>query len=125
MLRKGWTGYAMLLTGAVVVGEVANLAQGGRLEPRTVANWVVTAVLLTGTWGYALQRPIGSTAYWRPAFWVLLVASLVPVVPAALSGSAARLLVAVLLPLVAPAFYATYLYAYRSPHLWRAREEAP
>ena len=125
MVRRAWIGYAALLTAAVVLGEVANLAQGGRPDPRTVANWVVTGVLLLATWGYALQRPIGSATYWRRVFWVLLLASLVTVVPAALAGSAARLVVAVLLPMVVPAFYAAYRYAYRSPQLWRAQEGEP
>jgi hypothetical protein len=46
-------------------------------------------------------------------------------VPAALAGSAARVVVAVLLALVAPAFYAAYRYAYRSPQVWRAGDRAP
>lgn len=124
MVRKGWVAYAAVLTTAIVVGEVANLVQGGGLDLRTLANWVVTVVLLIATWGFALQRPFGSTAYWRPAFWVMLVATLATVVPAALAGSAARIVVASLLPLVAPAFYAAYRYAYRSPQLWRAGEQA-
>lgn len=125
MIRTAWLAYAALLTGAVLLGEVGNLAQGGGLEPRTVANWVVTAVLLIATWGYALKRPIGTPAYWRPAFWVLVVATLATVIPAALAGNTARTFVALLLPLVAPAFYATYRYAYRSPQLWRDREPPP
>jgi hypothetical protein len=125
MVRKAWVAYAALFTAAIVGGEVTNLVQGGGLDLRTVGNWVVTLVLLIATWGYALQRPFGSTAYWRPAFWVVLVASLATAVPAALAGSAALLIVAALLPLVAPAFYAAYRYAYRSPQLWRTEEPAP
>lgn len=121
MIRKAWTAYAALLSAAVVTGEVANLAAGGVVDVRTVANWIVTTLLLIATWGYALQRPIGSLRYWRPASWILLGASLVTVVPAALAGPTARLMVAVLLPLVAPAFYATFRYAYRSPQVWQSR----
>ena len=118
MVKKAWTAYAALLTAAVVLGEVANLAQGGTVDVRTFANWVVTGVLLVATWGYALQRRIGAQYYWRAACWVVLLASLVTVIPAALAGEAALFMVAVLLPLVVPAFVASFLYAYRSPQVW-------
>lgn len=125
MIKKAWTGYAGLLTLAVVAGEIANLRQGATVDPRTVASWIVTGVLLVATWGYALQRPIGAIYYWRAACWVVLAASLVTLVPALLSGDAARLVVAVLLAFVLPAFVASFLYAYRSPELWRGRESEP
>jgi hypothetical protein len=118
MIRKAWTAYAVLLTAAVAIGEAANLVQGGSIDARTFANWVVTGVLLLATWGYALQRPIGAQYYWRAACWVVLVASLVTIIPAALAGTAAVIMVAVLLPLVVPAFVASFLYAYRSPQVW-------
>lgn len=121
MIKKVWTAYAALLTAAVLTGEVANLVQGGTLDARTFANWVVTGVLLLATWGYALQRPIGAPYYWRAACWVVLGASLVTVIPAALAGAAALIMVAVLLPLVVPAFVASFLYAYRSPQVWARR----
>jgi len=125
MIKKAWTAYAALLTAAVVTGEATNLAQGGTLDVRTFANWVVTGVLLLATWGYALQRAIGAQYYWRGACWVVLGATLVTIIPAALVGGAAVILVAVLLPLLAPAFVASFLYAYRSPQVWRTREPAP
>jgi hypothetical protein len=53
---------------------------------------------------------------------VLLFATLVTIVPAALSGRAAMLVVGALLPFVVPAFVAAYRYAYRSPELWPAEE---
>jgi hypothetical protein len=121
MIKKAWTAYAALLTAAVVIGEVANLVQGGTLDARTFANWVVTGVLLAATWGYALQRPIGAPYYWRAACWVVLGASLITIIPAALAGPAAVIMVAVLLPLVVPAFVASFLYAYRSPGVWARR----
>jgi len=125
MVKKVWAGYAGLLTLLVVAGEVANLLGGGTIGPRTLANWVVTAVLLVATWGYALQRPIGALYYWRAACWVVLAASLVTLVPALLAGDDARLIVALLMPLVVPAFVANFLYAYRSPEIWRGREQEP
>lgn len=118
MVKKAWTAYAALLTTAVVLGEVANLAQGGTVDVRTFANWIVTGVLLLATWGYALQRRIGAQYYWRGACWVVLLASLATVIPAALAGEAALFMVAVLLPLLVPAFVASFLYAYRSPRVW-------
>jgi hypothetical protein len=121
MIKKGWTAYAALLTAAVVIGEVANLVQGGTLDARTFANWFVTGVLLLATWGYALQRPVGAPYYWRAACWVVLGASLVTIIPAALAGPSAVIMVAVLLPLVVPAFIASFLYAYRSPQVWARR----
>lgn len=121
MIKKGWTAYAALLTAAVVIGEVANLVQGGTIDVRTFGNWVVTGVLLLATWGYALQRPIGAPYYWRAACWVVLGATLVTIIPAALAGEAAIFMVAVLLPLVVPALVATFLYAYRSPQVWAQR----
>ena len=104
---------------------MANLAQGGRVDPRTFANWIVTGVLLTATWGYALQRRIGAQYYWRAACWVVIVATLVTTVPALLAGPAAMLVVLVLLALLVPAFYASYRYAYRSPQIWPQQETAP
>jgi len=118
MVKKAWAAYAAVLTAAVVIGETANLAQGGTLDVRTFANWLVTGVLLVATWGYALQRPIGAQYYWRAACWVVLLATLATMVPAALAGPAALLVVAVLLPLVVPALVAGFLYAYRSPQVW-------
>lgn len=118
MIKKGWTAYVAVLTAVVVTGEVANLVQGGTLDVRTFANWIVTGVLLVATWGYALQRRIGAHYYWRAACWVVLLASLATMIPAALAGPAALIVVAVLLPLVAPAFVASFLYAYRSPQVW-------
>jgi hypothetical protein len=125
MIRKGWTAYAAALTAMIVVGEVANLAQGGAVDFRTMANWVVTGVLLLATWGDALQRPFGREYYWRGACWVVIGANLVTVIPAMLAGDAARMVVLVLLPLVLPAFYAIHRYAYRSPQVWRAKETPP
>ena len=125
MVKKAWTAYAALLTGAVVLGEAANLVQGGTIDVRTFANWMVTGVLLLATWGYALQRAIGAQYYWRAASWVVVGANLVTAIPAVLAGGAALLLVAVLLPLLVPAFIAIFLYAYRSPQVWRTREPAP
>jgi hypothetical protein len=124
MIKKAWAAYAAALTIAVVLGEATNLAQGGTIDVRTFANWVVTGVLLLATWGYALQRPIGAQYYWRGACWVVLGATLVTVIPAALAGAAAVILVAVLLPLLAPAFIASFLYAYRSPQVWQSGEQA-
>jgi hypothetical protein len=121
VIKKAWTAYAALLTVAVVAGEVANLRAGGTVDFRTMANWVVTALLLIATWGYALQRPLGSQRYWSGASWVVLDASLITIVPAALAGSTAMIMVAMLLPLVLPALYAMFRYAYRSPQVWAAR----
>jgi len=124
VIRKGWTAYAAVITAAVVVGEIANVAQGS-LDARTPANWVLSAVLLIATWGYALRRPIGAHRYWGPAFWVVLIATGITLVPVLMAGPAAVMVVAALLPLLAPAFYAAYRYAYRSPELWPAPEETP
>jgi hypothetical protein len=123
VIRKGWTAYAAVLTALIVLGEAANLAQGA-FDLRTPANWVLSAVLLIATWGYALRRPIGAHRYWGPAFWVVLIATGITLLPALLAGPAAMIVVGVLLPLVAPAFYAAYRYAYRSPELWPAPEES-
>jgi hypothetical protein len=124
VIRKGWTAYAGVLTAVIVLGEAANLARG-TFDIRTPANWVLSAVLLLATWGYALRRPIGAHRYWGPAFWVVLIATLVALWPVLLAGPAAIVVSAVLLPLLAPAFYAAYRYAYRSPELWPAPEETP
>jgi hypothetical protein len=118
MIKKAWAAYAAALTAVVVLGETSNLVQGGTLNTRTFANWFVTAVLLLGTWGYALQRRIGAQYYWRTACWVVLGATLITLVPAVLAGGAAAFMVLVLLPLLVPAFVAVFLFAYRSPQLW-------
>lgn len=124
MIKKAWTGYAAVLSVAIAIGEATHLTRGGPVDIRTFSNWVLTAALLVATWGYALQRPIGSMAYWRPVFWVVLGATLLTIVPAVLAGGAAVIVVAALLPFVAPAFYAAYRYAYRSPQVWRAGQLA-
>jgi hypothetical protein len=125
MIRKAWAAYAAALTLIVVIGEAANLVKGGTIDVRTFANWVVTGVLLLATWGYALQRPIGAHYYWRAACWVVLGATLITIIPAALAGGAAVIMVAVLLPLLVPAFVASFLYAYRSPQVWRSGPPLP
>jgi hypothetical protein len=124
VIRKGWTAYAAALTALIVLGEAANLVQGA-VDLRTPANWVLSAVLLIATWGYALRRPIGARRYWGPAFWVVLLATLVALWPVLMAGPAAIVVAGFLLPLVAPALYAAYRYAYRSPELWPAPEDAP
>jgi hypothetical protein len=124
MIKKAWTGYAAALSAMILIGEVANLTQGGTVDFRTLANWIVTGALLIATWGYALQRRIGREEYWRGACWVVIGAILVTAIPAVLAGADARFMVIMLLPLVLPAFYAAYRYAYRSPQLWRAEEPA-
>lgn len=118
MVKKAWAAYAAALTGAVVLGEATNLAQGGTLDTRTFANWFVTGVLLLGTWGYALQRRVGAQYYWRAACWVVLGATSITMIPAVLAGDAAAFMVAVLVPVLVPAFIAMFLYAYRSPRVW-------
>ena len=122
MIKKAWTGYAAALSAVIVIGEVANLALGGGFDLRTLGNWIVTGALLLATWGYALQRRIGREHYWRSACWIVIGANLVTAIPALLAGADARMMVIVLLPLVLPAFYAAYRYAYRSPQVWRAGE---
>lgn len=124
MLRKGWTAYAALLTAATVMGEAWNL-QHGRVDERTYANWVLTFVLLLATWGYALRRPIGAHRYWGPAFWVILAATAITIVPVAIAGRDGIVVVLLALPVIAPAFYATYRYAYRSPELWPMEGKSP
>lgn len=121
-MRKAWAAYAALLTVAIVAGEFSNLSHGA-FDVRTLANWFLTGVLLVATWGYALRRRIGAHRYWAPAFWVVLAATLISTIPAAMAGSTARLVTGVLLLLVAPAFYAAYRYAYRSPDIWPTEEQ--
>ncbi len=124
VIRKGWTAYAAALTALIVLGEAANLVQGA-VDIRTPANWVLSAVLLIATWGYALRRPIGAHRYWGPAFWVVLIATLAALWPVLMAGPAAIVVAGILLPLIAPAFYAAYRYAYRSPEVWPAPEDTP
>jgi len=100
-----------LLSAAIVIGEVTNVAGGGRVDPRTLANWVLTVVCWSQP-GVRAAQAARPRHYWRPAFWVLLFATLVTIVPAALAGRAAMIVVATLLAFVVPAFVATYRYAY-------------
>lgn len=123
MLRKGWTAYAALLTAATVMGEAWNV-EHGRVDERTYANWVLTFVLLLATWGYALRRPIGARRYWGPAFWVLLAATAITIIPVAIAGRDGIIVVLLGLPVIAPAFYASYRYAFHSPELWRTEGES-
>ena len=122
MIRKGWTAYAVALTGIVLADEVLNLARGAPVGFRALASWILTAVLLTSLWGYALRRRIGAQYYWRAACWVVAGATLVTAIPAMLAGNEARFMLAVSLPLLLPAFLASYRYAYRSPEIWPRQE---
>lgn len=121
-LKIGWTVYAALLTVFVLVGELRNVFVGVGINPVMLANWVLTLALLVATWGYALQRRFGAAGYWRAAFWIVLFATAVMLVPVMLGTLEALLFTAALLVLVVPAYVAAYLYAYRSPSLW---DEAP
>jgi hypothetical protein len=119
-LKPGWTIYAALLTAFGLVGEIRNILSGAGIDPVTVANWVLTLVLLTATWGYALQRRFGAAGYWRAAFWIVLFATGVMLIPVALGSLEAMLFTAALLVLVVPAYVAAFRYAYRSHALWDA-----
>jgi hypothetical protein len=124
VLRKGWTAYAAFLTLASIMGEVWNVAHD-RVDARTYANWILTFVLLLATWGYALRYPIGSRRYWGPAFWVILAATAITIIPVAIAGIDGMVVVMLSLLVIAPAFYAAFRYAYRSPELWPMEESPP
>jgi hypothetical protein len=116
--RTGWLLYAAVLTFAVVAGEVSNVTGTLEVSALMLANWALSAVLLTALWGYALRRPIGSERYWRMAFWLVLFANLVMLVPVLLSGGAVALVTAALTLVIVPAYVAAFLYAYRSARVW-------
>jgi hypothetical protein len=122
MIRKGWTAYAAALTGIMLTGEAQKFAHGTPADLRALAVWIVTGVLLTSLWGYALRRRIGAQYYWRAACWVVAFTTLVTAIPAMLAGDEARYMLVVSLALLLPAFYASYRYAYRSPELWPVQE---
>ena len=117
MIRRGWTVYAALLTAAIVAGEARNVSDGV-VDARSLANWVLTLVLLLATWGYALRRRIGAQRYWGPAFGVVSAATVISAIPAVIAGPDAIVAVLLILLLAAPAFYAAWRYAYRSPDIW-------
>lgn len=116
--RAGWLVYAGLLTTAVLLGEWFNIERGGAPDAVTLANWLLSATLLTALWCHALQRPLGTEGYWRMVFWILLFANLVMLVPVLLGGGPIAWVTAGLSLLVVPAYVAAYVYAYRSPELW-------
>ena len=117
--KKAWLVYAGLLTVAVLIGELSNLLRGEPLSWLTVANWVVTLALLTATWGYALQRPIGNARYWRRTFWSLLAASALMLLRVALVSASALVIALGFMAVLVPAYVAAYRYAFRSSHLWQ------
>jgi hypothetical protein len=116
--RTGWLVYAGLLTLAVVVGEWFNIYRGGGPDAVTLANWLLSATLLTALWCHALQKPLGDERYWRVVFWILLFANLLMLVPVLMGGGPVALFTAALSLLVVPAYVAAYRYAYRSPGVW-------
>jgi hypothetical protein len=118
--RTGWVIYAALLTFGVLAGEARNVSLSGEVSALTFANWVLSAVLLTALWGYALQRPIGSAAYWRVAFWLVLFANTVMLVPVLLAGGPVVWFTAALTLLIVPAYIAAFRYGHRSPGVWSA-----
>ncbi len=119
-VRKGWAVYSGMLTLAIVLGELSNLGRGAPVTWATLANWVITLVLLIAAWGYALQRPIATERYWRRAFWILIVVNGLMLLRVALASTVALTLVMMLMVLLVPAYLAAYLYAFRSPGLWRS-----
>ena len=119
--KKAWLVYAGLLTVAVLIGELSNFLRGEPLSWLTVANWVVTLALLTATWGYALQRPIGNARYWRRTFWILLAVSALMLLRVALVSATALVIVLGFMAVLVPAYVAAYRYAFRSSHLWQGR----
>lgn len=122
MIRKGWTAYAAALTGTMLAGEALKIAQGASVDFHALAVWIISGVLLASLWGYALRRRIGAQYYWRAACWVVAGTTLLTAIPAVLAGDEARFMLAVSLPLLLPAFYASYRYAYRSPEIWPSQE---
>jgi hypothetical protein len=123
--RWAWIAYAALLTAAVVIGEFGNVLRGEPVTWLMAANWVVTLALLTAAWGYAMQRPIGNSTYWRRVFWILLVASALMLVRVAAASTTALVLVLGFMVVLLPAYVAAFRYAYRSPHLWLAHAPQP
>jgi len=119
--KKAWLVYAGLLTVAVLIGELSNFLRGEPLSWLTVANWVVTLALLTATWGYALQRPIGNARYWRRTFWILLAVSALMLLRVALVSATALVIVLGFMAVLVPAYVAAYRYAFRSSNLWQGR----
>jgi hypothetical protein len=89
--------------------------------------WVIGLVPL---YGYVKQIPLGSATFWRTylglsllvfigqfiyAFYVV-GSEIRPALGAALKGLALAVV------FIAPMWWANYLYAFRSPHLWSARQ---
>ena len=116
--KAGWVVYAALLTFGVLAGEAVNLSRGSEVSALTLANWTLSAALLTALWGYALQRRIGSERYWRAVFWLVLFANAVMLIPVLLGDRTVALFTAALTLLIVPAYVAAYFYAYRSTALW-------
>jgi hypothetical protein len=116
----GWIAYAALLTFGVVAGEILNVVRGAGPGAVAIANWLLTAALLTALWGYALRRPIGHARYWRAVFWLVTVTMLVLLLPTLYAGGTVALVAAALTILVVPAYVGAWRYAYRSPELWEA-----
>jgi hypothetical protein len=107
-----------LLTFGVLAGEAANLSRGSEVSALTLANWTLSVALLAALWGFALRRRIGSERYWRAAFWLVLFANSVMLIPVLLGDRAVALFTAALTLLIVPAYVAAYRYAYRSSELW-------
>jgi len=116
--KAGWVVYAALLTFAVLAGEAVNVSRSREISGLTLANWVLSAALLTAVWGYALQRRIGNRSYWRAVFWLVLFANVVMLVPVLLNGGAVAAFTGALTLLIVPAYFAAYRYAYRSANVW-------
>ncbi len=117
---KVWVIYAAVLTAAVVIGELSGVLRGEPFSWETLVNWIVTLALLTATWGYAMQRPVGNETYWRRVFWILVVATALMLLRVALASPAALVTVATFMAFLVPAYVAAWRYAYRSTVLWTA-----
>ncbi|HET7203985.1 MAG TPA: hypothetical protein VFI92_11510 [Steroidobacteraceae bacterium] len=114
--RTVWLVYAAGLTAAVVIGEVT---RGTPPDLVALTSWVLTTALLVAVWSYALRRRLGNEQYWRAVFWIVLLATVLMLLPVLMAGGTlARYALALTVPIV-PAYVAAYLYAYRSPGIWR------
>ncbi len=123
--RTGWVIYAALLTFGVLAGEAANVSRAREVSAITLANWTLSAVLLTAVWGYALQRRMGTATYWRAAFWIVLFANLVMLAPVLMTGGEVAAFTAALTLLIVPAYVAAYRYGHRSTAIWQAAVTRP
>lgn len=120
--RFGWRVYAVVLGCLLVIMYATVMTLSFR--PIYIADLSITGVAYTGLLGYAFQRKLGTSLFWK----VLCVAFVAweiffnfVISPQSLKEVGAPLVAICMLVVLGPEYVALYRYGYRSPEIWASQ----